>query len=47
MALLTPEDLINIERQLQKADSTVRGVTGFDIKGVCETLYGTSLAMKK
>jgi 3-methylornithyl-N6-L-lysine dehydrogenase len=42
MALLTPEDLINIERQLQEADSTVRRVTGLDIKGVCETLYGTS-----
>jgi pyrrolysine biosynthesis protein PylD len=32
MALLTPEDLINIERQLKEADSTVRRVTGFDIK---------------
>jgi 3-methylornithyl-N6-L-lysine dehydrogenase len=42
MALLTPKDLINIERQLQEADSTVRRVTGLDIKGVCEALYGTS-----
>jgi 3-methylornithyl-N6-L-lysine dehydrogenase len=42
MALLTPEDLINIKIQLQEADSTVRRVTGLDIKGVSEALYGTS-----
>ena len=42
MALLTPEDLININRQLQEADSAVRRVTGLDIKGVCEAFYGTS-----
>lgn len=42
MALLTMEDLRNIHRQLQEADSAVRRVTGLDIKGVCEALYGTS-----
>jgi 3-methylornithyl-N6-L-lysine dehydrogenase len=47
MALLTPEDPINIDRQLQEADSTVRRVTGFDIKGVCGTLYGTSPCHEK
>ena len=47
MALLTPEDLINIERQLQEADSAVRRVTGFDIRGVCEALYGTSSCSEK
>ena len=47
MALLTPEDLININRQLQEADSAVRRVTGLDIKGVCEALYGTSPCHEK
>ncbi|KKH48491.1 3-methylornithyl-N6-L-lysine dehydrogenase PylD [Methanosarcina sp. 1.H.A.2.2] len=42
MALLTPEDLENIKRQLQEADSAVRRVTGLDIKGVCKALYGTT-----
>lgn len=42
MALLTPSDLKNINKQLQEADSAVRRVTGFDIKGICKTLYGTS-----
>ena len=36
MALL--EDPNNIERQLKEADSTVRRVTGLDIKGVFESL---------
>ncbi|RXA21248.1 3-methylornithyl-N6-L-lysine dehydrogenase PylD [Methanosarcina sp. MSH10X1] len=40
MALLTQDDLININMQLQKADSNVRKVTGLDIKGVCKALYG-------
>jgi 3-methylornithyl-N6-L-lysine dehydrogenase len=47
MALLTPEDLININRQLQEADSAVRKVTGLDIKGVCEAFYGTSPSHEK
>lgn len=41
MALLTPEDLKNINRQLEEADSAVRRVTGLDIKGICKALYGT------
>jgi pyrrolysine biosynthesis protein PylD len=47
MALLTPEDLRNINRQLQEADSSVRRVTGLDIKGICEALYGTSSFSEK
>ena len=47
MALLTPEDLENINRQLQEADSAVRRVTGLDIKGVCNALYGTSPCSEK
>ncbi len=47
MALLIPEDLININRQLQEADSAVRRVTGLDIKGICEALYGTSPSHEK
>jgi pyrrolysine biosynthesis protein PylD len=47
MALLTPNDLININKQLQKADSVVKGITGLDIKGVCQALYGTSTSSEK
>ncbi|AKJ39548.1 3-methylornithyl-N6-L-lysine dehydrogenase PylD [Methanosarcina barkeri] len=47
MALLTPNDLININKQLQEADSVVKRVTGLDIKGVCQSLYGTSPSSKK
>jgi len=47
MALLTPNDLININKQLQEADSVVKGVTGLDIKGVCQALYGTSTSSEK
>jgi len=47
MALLTPNDLININRQLQEADSVVQKVTGLDIKGVCQALYGTSPRSEK
>jgi len=47
MALLTPDDLTNINKQLQEADSAVRRVTGFDIKGICETLYGISSYSEK
>ncbi len=47
MALLTPEDLENINRQLQEADSTVRRVTGLDIKGVCKDFYGTTPCCEK
>jgi pyrrolysine biosynthesis protein PylD len=41
MALLTPEDLQNINRQLGEADSAVQRVTGLDIKELCKALYGT------
>lgn len=47
MALLTPEDLDNINRQLQEADSAVRKVTGLDIKGICKDLYGTTPCCEK
>jgi pyrrolysine biosynthesis protein PylD len=47
MALLTPDDLININKQLQDADSAVRKVTGLDIKGVCKALYGTFSGSEK
>ncbi|MCC4769736.1 3-methylornithyl-N6-L-lysine dehydrogenase PylD [Methanosarcina sp. DH2] len=47
MALLTPEDLENINRQLQEADSAVRRVTGLDIKGVCKDFYGTTPCCEK
>lgn len=47
MALLTPEDLKNINKQLQEADSAVRRVTGLDIKGVCEAFYGTTPCCEK
>ncbi|AKB26844.1 Proline reductase for pyrrolysine biosynthesis [Methanosarcina siciliae T4/M] len=47
MALLTPEDLENINRQLQEADSTVRRVTGLDIKGVCKDFYGMTPCCEK
>jgi pyrrolysine biosynthesis protein PylD len=47
MALLTPKDLVDINRQLQEADSVVRRVTGLDIKGVCKALYGTSPSSEK
>jgi 3-methylornithyl-N6-L-lysine dehydrogenase len=47
MALLTPEDLKNINRQLHEADSAVQRVTGLDIKGVCKALYGTSPCCEK
>jgi pyrrolysine biosynthesis protein PylD len=42
MALLTPEDLENINRQLQEADSAVMRITGLDIKGLCKDFYGTT-----
>jgi len=47
MALLTSEDLKNINRQLEEADSAVRRVTGLDIKEVCKALYGTSPGCEK
>jgi pyrrolysine biosynthesis protein PylD len=47
MALLTPEDLENINRQLEGADSTVRRVTGLDVKEICKALYGTSPSCEK
>lgn len=47
MALLTPEDLENINKQLQEADSTVRRVTGLDIKGICKDFYGTTPCCEK
>ncbi|AKB20145.1 MULTISPECIES: 3-methylornithyl-N6-L-lysine dehydrogenase PylD [unclassified Methanosarcina] len=47
MALLTPEDLENINRQLHEADSAVRRVTGLDIKGVCKDFYGTTPCCEK
>lgn len=47
MALLTPEDLENINKQLQEADSAVRRVTGLDIKGVCKDFYGTTPCCEK
>jgi pyrrolysine biosynthesis protein PylD len=47
MALLTPEDLKNINKQLQEADSAVRRVTGFDIKGICKDFYGTTPCCEK
>ncbi|WP_410508365.1 3-methylornithyl-N6-L-lysine dehydrogenase PylD [Methanosarcina hadiensis] len=47
MALLTPEDLENINKQLQAADSAVRRVTGLDIKGVCKDFYGTTPCCEK
>lgn len=47
MALLTPEDLIEINRQLEDSDSTVRRATGLDIKGVCEALYQTKAGSEK
>lgn len=47
MALLTPEDLENINNQLQEADSAVRRVTGLDIKGICEDFYGTTPCCEK
>lgn len=47
MALLTPEDLNNINRQLKEADAAVHRVTGFDIKGICKALYGTSSCHEK
>lgn len=47
MALLTPEDLENINKQLQEADSSVRKVTGLDIKGICKDFYGTTPCCEK
>lgn len=47
MALLTPEDLENINRQLREADSAVRRVTGLDIKGICKDFYGTTPCCEK
>jgi pyrrolysine biosynthesis protein PylD len=41
MALLTPKDLENINRQLEEANSAVCRVTGLDIQGVCQDFYGT------
>lgn len=36
MAPLTPDDLTNIGKQPQEADSAVQKVTGLDVKEVCE-----------
>jgi len=47
MALLTPEDLENINSQLQEADFSVRKVTGLDIKGICKDFYGTTPGCEK
>ena len=47
MALLTPDDLKNINAQLEKADSAVRRVTGLDIKGLCSDFYGTTPGFEK
>ncbi|MGB9927446.1 MAG: 3-methylornithyl-N6-L-lysine dehydrogenase PylD [Methanosarcina sp.] len=47
MALLTPDDLKNINLQLEKADSAVRKVTGLDIKGLCSDFYGTTPNFEK
>ena len=47
MALLTPEDLAEINRQLEKSDETVQRATGLDIKGVCKALYGTEAGSEK
>lgn len=47
MALLTPDDLENINKQLQEADSAVQRVTGLDIKGVCKDFYGTTPCCEK
>ncbi|MDD2440255.1 MAG: 3-methylornithyl-N6-L-lysine dehydrogenase PylD [Methanosarcinaceae archaeon] len=47
MALLTPADLIEINRQLAISDEVVRKSTGFEIKGICEALYGTKANSEK
>ncbi len=47
MALLTQEDLENLSMQLEENDAVVNKVTGVDIKGICESLYGTKLGSEK
>jgi len=47
MALLTPEDLKNINEQLKKADLAVQKVTGLDVKGLCRDFYGTTPNFEK
>lgn len=47
MALLTPEDLAEINRQLENSDAAVRRATGLDIKEVCKALYGTEAGSEK
>jgi pyrrolysine biosynthesis protein PylD len=42
MALLTPRDLENIKKSLEEANAAVSRATGFDVKGICKALYGTS-----
>ncbi len=36
MALLTPDDLTNINKQPQEVDSAVKKIKGLDIEGICE-----------
>lgn len=47
MALLTPEDLENLSMQLEENDEIARRVTGLDIRGICEALYGTKPGSEK
>ncbi len=47
MALLTGEDLENLSIQLEENDAVVKKVTDVDIKGICESLYGTKLGSEK
>ncbi|WP_343044090.1 3-methylornithyl-N6-L-lysine dehydrogenase PylD [Methanolobus zinderi] len=47
MALLTPQDLENLSAQLEENDEIIKRVTGLNIKGICEELYGTKLDSPK
>jgi len=47
MALLTPQDLENLSAKLEESDEIVKRVTGLNIKGICEELYGTKLGSPK
>ncbi|MDG6244667.1 MAG: 3-methylornithyl-N6-L-lysine dehydrogenase PylD [Methanolobus sp.] len=47
MALLTPEDLENLSAQLEQNDQILKKVTGLDVRGICESLYGTKPGSEK
>ncbi|KXS41763.1 MULTISPECIES: 3-methylornithyl-N6-L-lysine dehydrogenase PylD [Methanohalophilus] len=47
MALLTPQDLEGLTKQLECNNNTIKKATGMDIADICKQIYGTTLDGEK